>query len=291
MIYKLRSGETIKGNDGQDRLLSALYGHLGTRILMKLIIRPHISRIGGIFLDSPFSKFLIQPFIRKNRIDMDQYESQTYSSYNDFFTRRIKPEKRLADQTPQHLISPCDGKLSAYPVTKDGHFYIKQTFYSLESLLRSKSLAAKYEGGMALVFRLTVDDYHRYCYVDAGEKSRNIIIPGVLHTVNPAANDVYPIYKENSREYCLLKSQNFKTLLIMEVGALMVGKISNYHQDRLSVSRGQEKGRFEFGGSTVIMLLEQGAAKIDSDILKNTSSDIETIVKMGEKIGTSHKFA
>ena len=127
-------------------------------------------------------------------------------------------------------------------------------------------------------------DYHRYCYAESGEKGENIRIPGVFHTVNPAANDRYPIYKENTREYTLLETRQFGTVLQMEVGATMVGRIVNYHGAK-TVTRGEEKGRFEFGGSTVILCLEKDRAMVDADILKNTAAGIETVVKMGEKIG------
>lgn len=78
-----------------------------------------------------------------------------------------------------------------------------------------------------MILRLTVDDYHHYCYVADGEKSPDVKIPGVFHTVNPAANDVCQIYHENTREYCLLKTEQFGTIAMMEVGAMMVGKITN----------------------------------------------------------------
>ena len=94
-----------------------------------------------------------------------------------------------------------------------------------------------------------MDDYHRYSYPEDAVKSENIKIPGIFHTVNPIANDHYPIYKENTREYCLLKTEAFGTLLMMEVGALLVGKIDNRETGRASVKRGEEKGNFAFGGS------------------------------------------
>ena len=90
-----------------------------------------------------------------------------------------------------------------------------------------RRLAEHFKDGYLWVFRLSVDDYHRYIYVDNGRESVRRRIPGILHTVNPVANDVCPIYKENTREYSLLKSEHFGTLLMMEVGALMVGKIEN----------------------------------------------------------------
>lgn len=284
MIYKTRTGQTIRGNDGQDRFLSRLYGSVFGRMLVKILIHPAISRAGGAFLNSPLSRGMIAPFIRQNKIDMSQYEETVFRSYNAFFTRKIKSQMRPADYEDAHLISPCDGKLTVYPISREGRFTIKHTDYTMRGLLKNESLAKRYDGGQALVFRLTVDDYHRYFYVDGGTKSRNISIPGVLHTVNPVANDIYPIYKENARQYSLLKSDHFKTILMMEVGALMVGKITNYHQEAL-VTRGQEKGRFEFGGSTVILFLEPGAAVMDGDLIRNSADGVETVVKAGEKIG------
>ena len=154
----------------------------------------------------------------------------------------------------------------------------------MQSLVRSKKLAKKFEGGQLLLFRLSVDDYHRYCYLDDGVKTKNYHIPGVFHTVNPIANDTYPIYKENTREFTLLKSDHFGDVLIMEVGALLVGRITNNHEDQL-VTRGTEKGKFEYGGSTIIVCLEKDQAIIDEDLLSNSEQRIETAVKMGEQIG------
>ncbi len=182
------------------------------------------------------------------------------------------------------MISPCDGKLSVYKLNHSSRFSIKHTEYSLKSLLRSEKLAEKYKDGCACVFRLTVDDYHRYCYVDDGTKTDNYRIPGIFHTVNPIANDVYPIYKENAREFSLLKSKHFKTILMMEVGAMMVGRITNY-DGACEVKKGQEKGRFEFGGSTVILLLQKDTVRIHRKFFDNTQMGFETIVRMGESIG------
>ena len=106
----------------------------------------------------------------------------------------------------------------------------------------------------------------------------------MLHTVNPIANDVYPIYKENAREYSILHTDAFGDILMMEVGALLVGRIVNHH-GAAEVRRGQEKGYFQFGGSTVVLLVEKGRLTVDSDILANSAEGAETIVKMGEKIG------
>lgn len=271
---------------GQDKFLARLYGSTAGRMLLKPLVSPVISRAAGWFLSTRLSKVFIQPFIKSNHIDMSQFEEGPFRSYNEFFSRKIRPGARPLCMEPDALIAPCDSKLTALPITEASVFTLKHTPYTVESLLRSKTLAEKYQGGYALIFRLTVDDYHRYCYISDGRKEDNVRIPGVLHTVNPIANDYFPIYKENAREYSLLHTESFGDVLMMEVGALLVGRIINHHQ-AASVRRGQEKGYFQFGGSTVILLLEKDAAVIDPDILANTREGLETVVRMGERIGTA----
>ncbi|MBQ7871080.1 MAG: phosphatidylserine decarboxylase, partial [Oscillospiraceae bacterium] len=183
MKQRYRDGRLIEGEDGQERTLKRLYGTAPGRLLLKILTRPWISRLAGGFLSTRLSKGLIRSFIRKHSIDMSQFEAVDYRSYNEFFSRKIRPEARPVDPEPGHLISPCDSKLTALPITADTRLTLKQTEYSLSSLLRNEELAVAYAGGWALIFRLTVDDYHRYCYADSGEKGENVRIPGLLHTV------------------------------------------------------------------------------------------------------------
>ena len=284
MKQRSRDGILTEGADGQDRLLGALYGSAPGRMLLKPLTAPALSRLAGKFLSTKASRVFIKPFIQNNHIDMSQFEPVEYGSYNDFFSRRIRPEARPIDMDPRHLISPADSKLTALPITETGRFTLKHTQYTVGSLLKNPALAAEFVGGWALIFRLTVDDYHRYCYAFDGEKGENVVIPGKLHTVNPIANDFFPIYKENAREYTILRTWEFGEVIAMEVGALLVGKIVN-HQVPASVKRGQEKGYFQFGGSTVVLLLKRNTAILDDDILENSQNGIETVVKFGEKIG------
>lgn len=135
-----------------------------------------------------------------------------------------------------------------------------------------------------MVFRLCVDHYHRYCYVDSGKKSSNIFIPGRLHTVRPIALRNIPVFTENSREYTAIRSANFGTLIQMEVGAMLVGRIAN-HEEKGSAIRGKEKGYFQYGGSTIIVLAEPERVQIRKDILQNSEFGEETPVIMGEVIG------
>lgn len=284
MTWRDRSGGCVPGDAGQDRLLEWMYGTAFGRLLVKLMIRPGVSRAAGWLLDRRISALAVKPFIRANHICMDDFEQRKFRSFNDFFTRRVLPGRRPVDTELTHLIAPCDSKLSVYEILPDSRFRVKGTQYTLEGLLRSKPLAERFLGGTLLLFRLTVGDYHRYGYIDSGFAGESTRIPGVFHTVNPAAASRYPIYRENTREYSLLESEHFGTVLQMEVGAAMVGRIVNNPGSR-QVRRGEEKGRFEFGGSTVIVLLQKGRAIPDADLVRNTAEDAETVVHLGERIG------
>lgn len=289
MKYIDRMGNvTVEEND-QDKLLRHLYNDRGGRLCLRVLVSPWISKMAGRLLNTGFSARFVGDFVEKNRIDLSICEKQKFSSWNDFFTRRLRQGERSVDEREKVLVSPCDGKLSVYRIDKNSRFWIKDTEYTVEQLLRNKSLAERYLGGYALVFRLTVDDYHHFCYPADGKKSDNVVVPGIFHTVNPVANEVYPIYRENAREYTLLKTEKFGTVLMMEVGAMMVGKITNVDKKSVSVKKGQEKGWFEFGGSTIILLLQHGKVRLDYDLIENTENGYETVVRMGERIGETRK--
>ena len=279
-----RKGNIVEDQSLQDRILKGLYGHRLGRALLKPLVSPAVSRLLGGFLDSGLSKALIPWFIRSHSIDMADYQPKEYRSYNDFFTRGLVKGARRLDSCPEALVSPCDSRVSVYPVNVESEFTIKHTRYTMQSLLRDYRLAAEYAGGYVWVFRLCVEDYHRYIYVDGGRVSKPVRIPGILHTVNPVANDRYPIYKENTREYCVIRSEHFGKMIQMEVGALLVGEIRNHARGE-RVRRGWEKGRFAFGGSTVILLTKKGAVLPDGDILENSRRGLETKVRLGERVG------
>lgn len=264
--------------------LRFLYNTACGRFILKPLTSRALSKLCGKFLDSRASKPLIKGFVKNNNIDLSNYYSDNFSCFNDCFTRKIKPELRPIDKEPTHLISPCDGLLSAYKITKNTVLPIKQSSYTISSLLNSETEAEKFNDGLCLVFRLCVNHYHRYCYLDDGKKGENVFIPGKLHTVRPIALEQYDVFIRNCREYTLLETNNFGTVAQIEVGAMLVGKIKNHHETH-SFSRGEEKGMFLYGGSTVVILLEKDKAKVFDKYLENTEKDIETPVKMGECIG------
>ena len=260
-----------------------LYYTLPGRCLMQILIRPGVSKALGAFLDTSLSRHLVAPFVKTTGLDLSDYPERSYASFNDFFTRRVKEGRRVVNMDPATLVAPCDGKLTVYPITADGLFDIKHSVYCVADLLRDEALAAEYEGGTCLIFRLTPDDFHRYSFMDDGMVLQSRTIPGVLHTVRPIAFRRYPVFSENAREYAVLKTANFGKVIQMEVGALFVGRIVNL--PLTTFTRGQEKGKFEFGGSTVILLLQKGAAVLHEELLENTRSGRESIVRLGQPIG------
>lgn len=263
--------------------LRFLYHTVPGRVFLRLLTARWVSKCSGVLLDSPLSRPLIGGFFRKNGIDRNDYLPERYRNFNDCFCRRIRPELRPIDRDPAHLISPCDGLLSVYRATDDVVLPVKQSQYRLPELLRDAELAEHYRDGYVFVFRLCVSHYHRYCYPEDGEKSANRFIPGRLHTVRPIALERGPVFTENCRSVCTLATERFGLLTQIEVGAMFVGRICNLHEEK-TVSRGEEKGYFQYGGSTIILLVNRDAIAEPTDLLRATESGEETPIKLGEKI-------
>ncbi len=265
--------------------LEFLYRTVPGRACLKILTRPGLSRAAGRFLDTRASKFLIAPFVKSAGIDLTEFDADNFTCFNDCFTRKIKPGLRPADLSPGALISPCDGLLSVYKIDRDTVLPVKQSRFTLPALLDNDPVWREFAGGTALVFRLCVENYHRYCYMDSGVKNDDVFIPGRLHTVRPIALETVPVYTENSREYTVIDGEHLGSFVQMEVGALLVGRISNHLTGSGRVEKGAEKGTFLYGGSTIIALLSENTAKIDDIYTENSSKGMETPVKYGQKIG------
>ena len=240
---------------------SFLYKTLIGGVVLAVATRKTVSKISSVYMNSKLSTKRINKFIEKNKINMKDYPEKEYSSFNDFFTRKIKNNKRPISKNKNDLISVADSKLLVYKISEEQEMEIKGKKYLVKDLLRDKDLALEYKNGVCLVFRLTVDDYHRYCYLDEGLLIRTKKINGILHTVGPIAFRRYKVFKENQREYSVIKTKNFGEIIQMEVGALMVGKIVNHNLERFT--RGEEKGYFLFGGSTVVVFIKENIVKIE----------------------------
>ena len=271
-----------------NKALNFFYGNFIGRLFIKIAISKPITNLIGKYMNSKSSIKKIDKFIKENNINMYDYENKEYTSYNDFFTRKIKEVKRPINARKGILISPCDSKLLAYKITKDLTLKIKESYYSIDTLV-DKKIMKEYTDGYALVFRLSTDNYHRYCYIDSGTKSDNYYIKGTFHTVQPISLKHYNFFKTNSREYTILNTNNFGKVIDIDIGALGVGRIKNHHKE-YSFFKGEEKGYFEFGGSTIVLLFKKDTIILDDDIVNNSKENIETIVKYGERIGIKNNL-
>ncbi len=263
--------------------LNFLYRNAFGRFFLKALTARWISKLCGCFMDSRFSKPLISSFVKKNNIDLSEFESDNFTCFNDCFCRKIKEGKRPIDCDETSFISPCDGLLSAYRITDDTVIPVKQSKYTISSLLQNDELAEMFRDGTCLVFRLCVNHYHRYCYPANGIKGENVFLKGKLHTVRPIALETFSVFTENCREYTVIDSEHFGSFVQMEVGAMLVGKIKNHH-GKGSVSRGDEKGMFLYGGSTIVLLFEKDKISIRDEFFTATEKGEETSVLMGEKL-------
>ncbi len=287
-MYNLRNNRSnfVNSNHfivdrGDNKALSFFYQNSIGQLFTKILISKPITKMMGMFYNSKFSKCLIANYVKRNHINMDEYKADNYRSFNDFFTRKKKHIK-FSEQA-RMLCSPCDGYLSAYQISEDSTFIIKGISYSLEELLCNRSLAKKYIGGAMYVFRLMPNNYHRYHYFDEGTFVYRKKINGYFHTVRAVALEKRKVFVENSREYELIQTRNFKEVIYMEVGALGVGKIVNHGKE--SFLRGEEKGRFEFGGSTILLLFEKNVLAYDEKLFKLSLENMEAVVQCGCIVG------
>ena len=260
--------------------LDFLYNNPVGRIFLGIAVSPFVSNIYASKNAKKSSVKKIPAFIKEHNIDMSDFEDREYKSFTDFFTRKIRYGKRPVDMTPGALISPADSKLLVYEIEKDTVMRIKGRTYTADEILGDPENAKEFAGGYALVFRLTVDDYHRFCYPDKGCLISKRFIKGKLHTVSPVSKN-HKIYMENTRLVNLLKTEKFGTIAYIEVGAMLIGRIVDNGTDVFE--KGQEKGYFEPGGSTVIIMVRN--VEIDKDIMEQSASGIETKVRYGERIG------
>ena len=256
-----------------EKPLSKIYS---SKLITNIVTNKFISKIYGLYNKSIFSKHKINKFIKENNIDMSLYKDKKYHSFNEFFIREYKTIK--FNNNKKDFISPCDSKLLVYKIDKNLKVKVKNFEYTVEELLNENIEELK--DSYLFIYRLSVDDCHRYYYLDDGTLEKRVRIKGKLHTVSDSSKD-YKIYRENEREYSVLNTNNFGKVIYMEVGALLIGKIVNH--DLKSFKRGEEKGYFLPGGSTIIVIAKD--IKVDKDILEYSKKNIETLVSIGEKVG------
>ena len=259
--------------------LEFLYHTVVGRILLKVFFcRRVYSKLNGIWMRSSFSVRRIEPFVREYGVDLSACGRTDFKSFDDFFSRKCRLS---CSAGAQELIAPCCGRLAVYRIDKGLVLRIKGSVYTLPELVDNCLELSQYEGGMCLVYRLALEDCHRYYFCDNGRVLRTGEIAGVLHTVRPIS-EKYSVFSRNHRVYTLMRTAHFGDMVQIEVGALQIGKINNHALT--AFARMDEKGYFSYGGSTIIQLFLPGMISVDEDIREHSDRGVEVLVSAGEKI-------
>ena len=288
-LYNRSSGrlenERIYGRSWVDLFYGTPWGR---RLTSRWLCRPLLSRLYGRLQQQPISRIKIPGFVRQYGIDLSEFSipPHGFGSFNEFFTRRLRPGSRRITADPLSLSAVADSRLSAVVLEKNTLIDVKGMRWRLSQLLGTDGLDTRYTNGLCLCFRLAPCDYHRFGYGDDGVQGTVYTCQGPLHSVNPLAlRHKADILATNFRQWCLIRSAHFGTMVQVEVGAMMVGSIVQHQPRGGPVRKGAEKGYFQFGGSTVLLILEPGRIQVDADILHYSRRGIETRVRFGEVVG------
>ena len=281
LFYNRKTKQFEEEIEYQKGILKFLYKTIPGRFMLWLFVaRPWFSELRAVYQNSPRSQKDIVPFIEKYKVNEDkEYARKTYKCFNDFFTR--KKNITFDEYDSNIIVSPADCKMQFFDISDDLKLNIKQSSYDVKDILDNKHLAGFFNGGTCIVCRLCVDDYHRYHYIDNGKQVYHRAIKGKLHTVRPIS-EKYKVYSRNAREVSILEMDNFGMVGQVEVGALFIGHIINHEQ--LVFRKFEEKGYFEFGGSTIVLFF-QHKIKFDEDIERAVAEGYEVKVSAGERIG------
>lgn len=258
---------------------------LGGCVAQHFLSRPWVSKITGRLQSSRWSRRRVPRFVEDFQIPMEEFEDAQYASFNDFFCRGFRPGARAFAAAPDALCAFAEGRYLAYESwTEAQTFPVKGKDLTAARLLGNDEHARAFVGGPVLIARLCPTDYHRFHFPDAGSVVSSYRVSGRLHSVNPLALRARSdIFVTNEREVSILDTENFGKLAYVEVGAMSVGRIVQTHEGG-PFARGDEKGYFLFGGSTVIVLGEAGAWRPDADLLEKTSIMVETLVRLGDRV-------
>jgi phosphatidylserine decarboxylase len=284
-----KSGSFIKEFVPGEGMLKWLYNSsLGKATLHTLVKRKMLTMLGGWYMSSRFSKKKIDKFIAQYQIDLSNYkitDSKDYLNFNDFFFRKMQASMRPIGDG---VVSPADGKVLAFKSIKDiSSFFVKGSEFTIQTFLKNEELTKKYADGSMVIVRLAPTDYHRFHFPASGLISESKSIKGRYFSVSPMAlKKSLEIFCQNYRTYSTLKTEDFGDIIISEVGATMVGSIIQTYQDNSQIQKGEEKGYFAFGGSTLVLFFEKGKVKLADDLIENTRKGYETAVFIGENIAS-----
>jgi len=243
-------------------------------------------------MELPSSKRSIAPFVRAYKVNTSECELNVneYRTFNDFFARRLKTGARpiAALDDPNILTCPADCRLLVFPsLSSSHHFWLKGEELTIGDLFGDsfQHLVHHFHDPALVIARLAPSDYHRWHTPMRCRMDQRASLHGTYYSVSPSAVRRVNVYGKNKRELCLLHSCEFGPCVLVAVGASMVSSIHISAPSDRVLDKGEEHGHFRFGGSTVLLLYQRDRVQFDNDLIANSLEPIETVVRMGERIG------
>ncbi|KAF3491013.1 C2 domain-containing protein [Arthroderma uncinatum] len=275
-----------------------LYKGLKSRDMEKKRIRKMLKSLSikqGRKYDDPASSSQIDAFIAFHQLDMSEVllPLDQFKTFNEFFYRALKPDARpcSAPENPDIIVSPADCRSVVFDrITEATQIWVKGREFSIERLLGKAypEDVERFKNGALGIFRLAPQDYHRFHIPVDGVMGTPKTIEGEYYTVNPMAiRSALDVYGENVRVIVPIDSVAHGRVMVICVGAMMVGSTVITQEAGAKVSRTDELGYFKFGGSTLLVLFEPGRMNFDSDLVDNSKGALETLIRVGMSIGHS----
>lgn len=262
----------------------------GKLALETLVKRPIFSRWYGWRMNRSVSRRKVLPFIHNYSLDVNEFADapDSYRTFNEFFYRRLKPSARPVVADPKTVVFPADARhLGFADASKVEGVFVKGQRFDITRLLNDADLAKRYERGAVVLSRLCPVDYHRFHFPVSGRASATRLINGPLYSVNPIALRRNLAYLwENRRTLTSIQTDQLGTVLIIEIGATNVGSIVQTYRANTAVAKGDEKGYFEFGGSSTLLLFEPGRLNLAEDLVKHSLNHCELYAHVGDALGT-----
>ncbi|MDR1435325.1 MAG: archaetidylserine decarboxylase [Puniceicoccales bacterium] len=273
-----------------ESFLRFLYNsRLGQLALNQLVRRKIFSTIYGRLMRFSASKGKIRPFIERYKIDPQMFEKKVedFESFDDFFLRKLKKNARPIAVDAQKIVFPCDGRhLLIENFQKLPAFFVKGQKFNLQKLLQNEELFGRFRNGVGVISRLCPVDYHRFHFPCDAVIRKIYRVGGDYLSVNPIATKKrVAIFFENKRIVSILQSNDVDQFLIIEVGATCVGSITQTAEVGRLYFKGEEKGYFSFGGSTIITIFQEKKINFTEDLRQNSRNGIETFAFMGDEMG------
>ena len=284
-----QTGHIVPERVPAQSLLRWLYATATGRLVFRAFLnRPLCSRLVGRWQQVAWTRRHIRSFAKRYRIDLEELEHPLdhYRNFNDFFIRRLKPQARPCDPDRTRLCCPADGKVLVYPrLDPEDRLPVKSCAFTVDSLLGGVVDPGPYRGGAALVVRLAPYDYHRFHFPADGQAAPAAVVGGGYHSVNPLALERIPdVFHRNRRAISQLDTPQFGKIACVEVGALNVASIVQTYAPG-PCARGGEKGYFQFGGSTIVLLFAPATVAFDDDLVADTAAGLEVHVRTGAGVG------